>query len=153
MTFSKTDCIQKKILLRAPRSRVFRALTNAREFGQWFGAQIEGDFVPGQLSRGKIPYKGEEYTWEVTVEQIVPETLFSFRWHPYALDKNVDYSREPTTLVSFELEEAEGGTMLTVTESGFDRVPLARRAQAFQMNERGWEHQIHAIDRYLSAVQ
>jgi uncharacterized protein YndB with AHSA1/START domain len=146
-----TDRIEKKTLLRAPHSRVWRALTDASEFGQWFGAKLEGEFAPGAHMRGKIKVKGYDHlTMEMWVEKIEPERLFSYRWHPFAIDPNVDYSKEPTTLVEFTLADADGGTLLTVVETGFDAVPLARRPKAFEMNTHGWETQMKQIAHYLA---
>ena len=146
-----TDRIEKKVILRAPRSRVWRALTDTREFGQWFGVQLTGTFSPGARLRGPITHKGYEHlTLEMLVERIEPEQYFAYRWHPYAIDAGVDYSTEPTTLVEFRLDEANGGTVLTIVESGFDRIPLARRAEAFRMNESGWTEQMTNIERHVS---
>ena len=160
----ETDRIEKKILLRAPLDRVWRAVSDARQFGAWFGVAFDGPFAPGVRMTGTIvptkadeevaklqkPYEGR--TFEFTVDRIEPGRLFSFRWHPFAVDPAVDYASEPTTLVVFELEEVAGGTSLTITESGFDRIPLARRAQAFTANEGGWTHQTKLIEKYLSHV-
>lgn len=150
-TAVSTDRIEKSIVLRAPRSRVWRALTDAEEFGAWFGVKLEGQFAEGATVRGKITYPGYEHlTMEILIERIEPERYFTYRWHPYAIDASVDYSSEPTTLVEFRLEEADGGTVLTIVESGFDRIPLARRTEAFRMNDRGWTEQTRNIDRYVS---
>jgi len=147
---SSTDRIEKEIVLRAPRSRVWRAITDAKEFGRWFRAEIKDSFVPGAPARGRITYPGYEHlTFEVHVERIEPEHLFSFRWHPYAVDPKQDYSKEPTTLVVFELEEIPEGTRLKVTESGFDQIPLARRTEAFRMNSQGWAEQVQNIARHV----
>jgi uncharacterized protein YndB with AHSA1/START domain len=147
-----TDRIEKKVVLRAPRSRVWRALADAEEFGAWFGMRLEGTFAPGKRIKGRVTVPGYEHvTGDITVEQIVPERLFSYRWHPYAVDPAVDYSGEPTTLVELRLEEVAGGTQLTVVESGFDRIPPARRAEAFRMNERGWAEQMKNIERHVAA--
>jgi uncharacterized protein YndB with AHSA1/START domain len=147
-----TDRIEKSVVLRAPRSRVWRALTDPQEFGAWFGVKLESAFTPGARVRGSITSAGYEHlTMEITIEQVDPERLFSYRWHPYAIDPGVDYSGEPTTLVEFRLEEVAGGTRLTVTESGFDRVPLARRADAFRMNDAGWAEQVKNIEKHVSA--
>jgi uncharacterized protein YndB with AHSA1/START domain len=151
MDIKSTDRIEKKILLHAPRARVWRALTDAKEFGAWFGVELEGPFAAGQDLRGKLTLKGFEHvTLAVTVEQLQPERLFSYRWHPYALDPKVDYTAEPRTLVEFRLEETEGGTWLTVVESGFDALPASRRAEAFRMNDGGWTAQIEKIARHVS---
>lgn len=150
MSTTTTDRIEKKILLRAPRARVWRALTDAREFGAWFGVELEGPFEPGALVRGKIAHQGRQLILEVTIDRIEPVRLFSYRWHPYAIDPGVDYSSEPMTLVVFELGEVAEGTMLTVTETGFDRIPLARRAEAFRMNEGGWEAQIRNLEKHVA---
>jgi len=146
-----TDRIEKTVMLRAPRSRVWRAITAADQFGTWFGVKLEGPFAEGAAARGKITYPGYEHlTLEMLVDRIEPERYFAFRWHPYAIDPDVDYSAEPTTLVEFRLDEAPGGTLLTIVESGFDRIPLARRAEAFRMNEGGWTEQVKNIERYVS---
>lgn len=150
-----TDRIEKEILLRAPRSRVWRALTDAAEFGAWFCVAIDGTFEVGKSVFGKLTIKGyENLRWEVVVEEIVPETRFSFRWHPFAIDPAIDYSSEPRTLVAFELADAvdpqnRQATMLTVVESGFDAIPIERRAKAFEMNSGGWAAQLDNIEKYL----
>ena len=155
-----TDRIEKQILLRAPLHRVWRALTDSAEFGAWFGVKFDGPFQPGsmrgvivpttmdpEVAKAQKPYEGKAF--QITVEQMEPERLFSFRWHPYAMDSGVDYSTEPTTLVAFTLEQVADGVLLTVTESGFDQIPLARRAKAFQANEQGWGMQVKLIEAYL----
>jgi uncharacterized protein YndB with AHSA1/START domain len=148
---SSTDRIEKTILLKAPRSRVWRAIVTPKEFGEWFGAKMAGVFTPGIWSKGPITYPGYEHLMmEMLVERIEPERLFSYRWHPYAVDSKVDYSSEPTTLVEFRLEETKDGTQLTIVESGFDRIPLARRAEAFRMNDGGWSQQANNIERHVS---
>lgn len=150
METTGTDRIEKKVLLRAPRERVWRALTDARQFGQWFGVDLAGTFAPGQRLRGRITHKDYSHvTMEITVERLEPERLVSWRWHPYAVDPAVDYSSEPTTLVEFHLEEVANGTQLTVVESGFDRIPVARRAEAYRMNDGGWTAQVKNIERYV----
>jgi uncharacterized protein YndB with AHSA1/START domain len=150
MATTGTDRIEKKIVLRAPRSRVWRALTDPREFGAWFGVEVVGSFAPGARPRGRVTHKGYEHLqWEVAIEAMEPERLFSFRWHPYAVDPKLDYSGEPTTLVVFELQDVPEGTLLTVVESGFDAIPAARRAEAFRMNDQGWAAQMTSIERYL----
>lgn len=147
------DRIEKRIVLRAPRSRVWRAVGDAEEFGAWFRVKFESAFAEGATVRGKIAYPGYEHvTMEMKVERMEPERYFAFRWHPYAIDSTVDYSSEPTTLVEFRLDETEGGTLLTIVESGFDQVPLARRAEAFRMNERGWTEQTRNIERHVSGA-
>lgn len=150
---SSTDRIERKILLKASRSRVWRALANAEEFGTWFGVKLAGKtFAAGQRTRGQVTYPGYEYiTFEVTIERIEPERLLSWRWVPAPVERGVDYSNEPTTLVTFELEDAEGGTLLTVVESGFDKVPPARRLDAFRMNTEGWEGQLQNIANHVAA--
>lgn len=151
MATTTTDRIEKEILLRAPRARVWRALTDSKEFGAWFRAEFTEPFRAGAMSRGRILHPGYEHlTIEVVIQAIEPERLFSLRWHPYAIDPNVDYSNEPTTLVEFTLEDVEGGTLLRVTESGFDQIPLARRAEAFRMNDGGWAAQMKNIEAYLT---
>jgi uncharacterized protein YndB with AHSA1/START domain len=146
-----TDRIEKKVVLRAPRSRVWRAISSAEEFGAWFRVSLDGVFAEGATIRGRLTHPGYEHvTMDLMVERIEPERYFSYRWHPYAIDPAVDYSAEPTTLVEFILEEAEGGTAVTIVESGFDRIPLARRAEAFRMDDQGWTGQIKNLARYVS---
>lgn len=150
-TTAVTDRIEKRVVLRAGRARVWRALTEADEFSAWFGVKLEGPFRPGAPVRGRLTYPGYEHlTLEVVVERIEPERYFSYRWHPYAIDPAVDYSAEPTTLVEFQLEGGEQETTLTITESGFDRIPLSRRAEAFRMNDGGWTAQAKNIERHVA---
>ena len=147
-----TDRIEKKTILRAPRSRVWKAISDAGEFGTWFQVKLEGEFAPGARVRGTLTYPGyEETPWEMVVDRLEPETLFSFRWHPGAVEKGVDYSSEPTTLVEFILEDAPGGTQLTIVESGFDAIPLERRARAFSGNSEGWNLQVKALEAYVTS--
>jgi uncharacterized protein YndB with AHSA1/START domain len=149
---TSTDRIERRIVLKAPKSRVWRAISNAEEFGNWFGVKLAGKaFVAGQRVQGNITYPGYEHiVFDVVIEEMEPERLLSFRWHPCAVDPNVDYSLEPTTLVGFRLEDADGGTSLTVVESGFDAIPESRRAEAFRMNSGGWDEQMHNIDRHVA---
>jgi uncharacterized protein YndB with AHSA1/START domain len=148
---SSTDRIEKKLVINASRSRVWRAITTAEEFGQWFRVNLDGQFAEGVAIRGNITHPGYEHVvMDMLVERIDPERYFSYRWHPYAIDPSVDYSDEPTTLVEFVLEEAEGGTAVTIAESGFDAIPLARRAEAFRMNDRGWAGQIGNLARHVA---
>lgn len=144
------DRIEKKAELKAPISRVWKALVDHEEFGKWFGVKLEGAFVTGQTARGKVLYPGFEHvTWEVVIRKMDPERSVSFTWHPYAIEAGVDYSSEPPTMVEFRLEKSPAGTLLTVTESGFDRIPSHRRAEAYSMNEGGWTEQMKNIDAYL----
>ena len=143
--------IEKRIELKASVSRVWRALTDHREFGEWFRVRLDGPFVPGQISRGQITYPGYEHVkFEAVVQKMEPERFFSYTWHPYAVDPNIDYSREEPTLVEFKLEKTSDGTLLTVTESGFDKIPSNRRSEAFRMNEGGWGEQLKNIESYVS---
>jgi uncharacterized protein YndB with AHSA1/START domain len=158
---STTDKIEKKIQLKAPLARVWGAISDAKQFGTWFGVDFDGPFVAGKRMTGRIvptkvdpevaahqkPYEGRAF--DFTVDRIEPERLFSFRWHPAAVEEGYDYSKEETTLVVFELEAKDGGTLLRVTESGFDKVPAERRAKAFQMNEGGWEAQTRLVQKYV----
>ncbi len=151
-------------MLRAPRDRVWRALSDSKQFGSWFGVAFDGPFVAGERVTGRIvptkvdpevakaqePYSGMAF--ELTVDRIEPMRLFSFRWHPFAIEPGVDYSREPTTLVVFELAEVPGGTKLDLTESGFEGIPLERRANAFTSNEQGWAAQMTLIEKYLAVA-
>jgi uncharacterized protein YndB with AHSA1/START domain len=149
-TTTSTDRIEKEIVMRAPRSRVWRALTDAAEFGKWFGVEMKDTFAAGARATGKITHPGYEHlTLDMTVERMEPERLFSWRWHPYAVDPKRDYSGEPTTLFECELTDVPGGTRLRIVESGFDRVPPARRAEAYRMNTDGWTIQVQNIARYV----
>ena len=159
---SETDRIQKRVVLEAPLERVWKAVSDSTRFGEWFGVRFEGPFEAGKAIKGKIvptkadpevaktqePYAGMPF--DCTVDRIEPMKLFSFRWHPFAVDPAVDYSKEPTTLVTFELEAVPGGTQLTITESGFDAIPASRRAKAFEMNDQGWAGQARLIEKYLA---
>ncbi len=150
MSKSSTDRIEKSVELKAPVSRVWRAITDYREFGTWFRVDLESPFVPGKVTRGRITHPGYEHlVMEVTVQKTEPEQLFSFHWHPYAVDPSVDYTHEPPTLVEFKLEPAAGGTLLVVTESGFDALPAARRDEAFRMNDGGWAAQLKNIEKHV----
>ena len=160
-TTTTTDRIERQIFLRASRERVWRALTDSREFGAWFGMRFTEPFRPGARMRATIvpttvdpetaamQKQFEGVTFDIIVERIEPQRLFSYRWHPGAVDPNIDYAEESMTLVEFELEAAEGGILLTVTESGFDKLPLARRAAAFTGNEQGWTKVVTLIEKYL----
>ncbi len=149
-TTTVIDRIDKKVLLRAPIARVWRALSDAREFGGWFGVDLAGELVAGSRVTGKVTHPGYEHvTLDIAVERVEPPRLLSYRWHPHAVEPGVDYSQEPTTLVVFELKEVADGTLLTVVESGFDGIPLARRAEAFRMNHGGWEEQLKNIERHV----
>lgn len=145
------NTIEKRIELKATVSRVWRALTDYREFGEWFRVNLEGPFIPGEVARGTITWPGyEHYKWEAVVQRMEPERLFSFTWHPYALDQSRNYSQETPTLVEFKLEPTANGALLTVTESGFDKIPADRRAEAFRMNDGGWAQQIVNIERHVT---
>ena len=153
-TTLETNCVERSIVIQAPRDRVWRALSNAEHFGTWFGARLEGQtFAPGQRVRGQITICGHEDAWfDVVIERIEPQDLFSYRWHPYAVDPSVDYAQEEPTLVTFTLADAPGnGTLLTVRETGFENVPPHRRLEAFRMNSTGWEAQLSHIARHASA--
>jgi uncharacterized protein YndB with AHSA1/START domain len=157
-----TDRIEKTVLLRAPLARVWRAITDVKEFGTWFGVEFDQPFAPGarltarivptkvdpEVAKDQQPYSGMRF--EMTIDRIEPMRLFSFRWHPFATDPEVDYSKEPTTLVTFQMEETPGGTKLVITESGFDRIPPERRAKAFTANEQGWTKQVKLVEKYLA---
>jgi uncharacterized protein YndB with AHSA1/START domain len=143
-----TDRIEKTVIIKAPRSRVWRAISDARQFGEWFRVKLDGEFTAGATIRGTITYPGYEgLPMDMVIERIEPERRFAFRWHPG--DPRADYGAEPMTLVEFTLDEVSGGTRLTIVESGFDQLPLARRADAFRMNEGGWIEQIENITRYV----
>jgi uncharacterized protein YndB with AHSA1/START domain len=148
----QTDRIQKQVVVRAPRSRVWRALTNAKEFGTWFGVRTEGPFTPGARVTGAVTHKGYEHlTWDVTIEAVEPERRFSWRWHPGEVNAS-DCVGEPSTLVVFELQDVEGGTLVTVVETGFDGLPAARRGAAYRSNDEGWGAQMEAIRRHVDGA-
>ena len=150
---TSTDRIERKIVLEAPRARVWRALTDIGEFNSWFGVKLQGkQFTAGQKFSGPVTHPGYEHIMmELTIEKIEPEKLMSWRWHPNAIDPKVDYSSEPTSLVEFQLQDAVGGTLLTVVESGIDKIPVARRLQVFRMNSEGWEIQMKNIEKHVAA--
>ena len=161
---TSTDRIEKTILLRAPNDRVWRAISNAEEFGTWFGVEFDAPFEAGTRINGRIvptkvdpeiakaqePHAGTLF--ECSIERVEPIRLFSFRWNPCVAEPGVENSNEPSTLVVFELEEVSGGTRLTITESGFDKIPVERRASAFARNEQGWEGQTKLIEKYLASA-
>lgn len=143
--------IEKRIELNASASRVWKALTDHREFGEWFRVRIDAPFKTGEVSRGHVTYPGYEHLkWEATIKAIDPESYFAFTWHPYAVDPQVDYSGETPTLVEFMVDPTANGALLTVTESGFDKIPLARAIEAFRMNDTGWAIQMNNIETYVS---
>jgi uncharacterized protein YndB with AHSA1/START domain len=144
-----TDRIEKRRVLRAAPARVWRALSDRREFSRWFGVELRDDFVAGATVHGTVTYQGKAVTFTIHIERMEPERLLAFRWHPFAVDPTIDYTREPTTLVELALAPAPEGTLLTVTESGFDQIPLARRAKAFEMNDHGWAEQVQNIARHV----
>lgn len=162
---SSTDRIEKELFVRAPQDRVWRAISDAREFGDWFGIDLDGEFVSGARMTGRIkPTKADAAVAEMQkkyagmhiefiVERMEPMGLFSYRWHPFAVDPATDYSKEPMTLVTFELEPADGGTKVRVIESGFDSIPIERRAEAFDANDEGWAMQLKLIEKYLLLPQ
>ena len=151
-TTSSTDRIEKLVHFDAPRPRVWRALTDHTQFNQWFGVALTSPFTAGAEVSGKMASpKYAHLTVTIWIESVNPERFFSFRWHPYAIEEGVDFSAEPTTLVTFTLEDAGAGTQLTIVESGFDAIPESRRAKAFSMNERGWAAQAENLRKFLSA--
>jgi len=157
-----SDRIQKVVTLKASRERVWKAVSDAKQFGTWFGVDFNGDFKPGAQMTGTMrptqvdpetAKRQEAYagrTFEFWVEEIQPPSRIAFRWHPYALDPKVDYSSEPKTLIVFQLDEVEGGTTVTITETGFDSIPLHRRAEAFKANEGGWAKQAELLEKYVT---
>ena len=149
---SSTNEIRKHLLIRAPQSRVWRAITDSAQFGAWFQVHLESPFAVGQATSGQSTYKGWEHVrFTLVTEALEPETRFAYRWHPYAVDMTRDYSSEPMTLVEFLLEPRDGGTLVTVVESGFDKLPPERIAEAFRMNERGWDEQLVNIQNHVAA--
>ena len=153
MTAASTDRIEKEVELKAPRSRVWRALTTPSEFSEWFGVKLNGEFKPGAHVTGRMTFKGSENApdLEMWIDRVEPERIFSYRWHPYGISRDIDYSKEPTTLIVFTLEDAGTGTRLTVVESGFDSIPASRRQEAFRMNTGGWKSQMEKLRKYVDA--
>jgi len=162
---STTDKIEKRVFLKAPQEKVWRALSDAKAFGDWFGVELDGPFAPGRRMIGhvkptvadaeiaKMQEKHAGMRFEFIIDTIEPMKTFSYRWHPFAIEKDVDYSKEPMTLVTFSLEPAEGGTMLTVVETGFDALPIARKTDAFEANEEGWAIQVQLVEKYLQLAK
>ncbi|HET7040791.1 MAG TPA: SRPBCC family protein [Gemmatimonadales bacterium] len=147
---TSTDRIEKQFEVKAKRSRVWRALADAEEFGAWFGMKLAGPFTPGATVLGQLTFAGLEHvSVEMMVQTVRPEEYFAYRWHPYALDPAIDYSKEPTTLVEFRLTDTAGGTTISIVESGFDLLPATRRAEAFRMNEGGWASQSKKLAKYV----
>src|SRR5262245_61134192 len=158
----ETSRIEKKIVLKATRERAWQAISDSAQFGTWFGVEFAGPFVAGSWMSGRIvstnvdpevaklqePHRGKAF--KIFVERIERMERFSFRWHPYAIDPSIDYSKEPMTLVTFELAKADDGILLTITESGFQQIPAARRRQAFEANDGGWTHQAKLVEKYLA---
>jgi uncharacterized protein YndB with AHSA1/START domain len=146
-----TDRIVKTTVLHAPQTRVWRALTDANQFGTWFGVKLSEPFAAGRTVKGQLTLRGYEHaTIEFAIERIDPEEYFAYRWHPYAVDATTDYSSEPMTLVEFRLRSVPEGTELTVVESGFDHIPAHRRDEAYRMNEGGWKGQLENLRRHVS---
>jgi uncharacterized protein YndB with AHSA1/START domain len=146
------DRIKKQVEIKAPVSKVWRALRDHHQFGKWFGVKLETGFVVGQIAWGYITFPGyENLKWEVTIQKMEPEKLFSFTWHPYAIDPKMDYSKEVPTLVEFNLEPTPNGTRLRLTESGFSQIPAGRRSEALRMNDGGWTAQMQNIQKYVTA--
>jgi uncharacterized protein YndB with AHSA1/START domain len=148
---SSTDRIERKVVLKATRARVWQVLTNIEEFNSWFRVKVPGKtFTAGQKYSGNVAYPGYEHVvFEVTIEKAEPQELLSWRWHPAAIDPKVDYSSEPTTLVEFQLQDAAGGTLLTVVETGIDKIPVSRRLEVFRMNSEGWDGQMQNIEKHV----
>lgn len=153
MSTAVRDSIEKTTVIKAPPARVWRALSDPAEFGTWFRMRLDGTFAEGETVRGHVLHPGYEHvSFDMMIVRVEPERYFAYRWHPYAVDMTADYSSEPTTLVEFRLEPAGADTRLTVVESGFDRIPLARRAEAFRMNEGGWTEQVKNIAGHVTAA-
>jgi len=150
---SSTDKIEKRVVLKAPQARVWRAISDSGEFGTWFQMRFESAFAEGKAVKAQVLVPGYEHVKaEFQIVRISPQDYFAYRWHPYAVDPKVDYSGEPTTLVEFRLTPSGQDTVLTIVESGFDQIPPARRAEAFRMNDGGWTAQVKNIERYVTTA-
>lgn len=146
------DCIKKVVELAAPVSRVWRALTDYREFGQWFRVSLDGPFEPGAVSTGKMTYPGHEgHPWRAVVERMEPERLFSFRWNVSDARSDTPAAEPATTHVEFHLEPSPGGTRLTIMESGFSAIPENRRIEIMRGNKDGWEIQSVNVAAHVAA--
>ena len=147
------DSIEKTMELSAPVSRVWRALTDHEEFGAWFRVKLDGPFVVGEATRGRITYPGYEHMhWVATVQTMEAERLFAFTWCPYGGDPDYDYSNEPVTRVEFRLEPTNNGTRLFITESGFNALPdEPRRVDALRRNSQGWDGQVKNIAAHVES--
>ena len=157
-----TDRIEKRVVLRVPLERVWRAISDAEEFGRWFGVRFDGPFVAGksvtatitptlvddEVAKLQEPHTGTTSTWQIVA--VEPQRRFAYRWHPFAVDAGVGYGREPTTLVEFTLSETADGVLLTIVESGFDAIPAPRRAASFEANSQGWAKQVELVEKYLA---
>src|SRR3712207_4446077 len=157
-----SDRIEKEVVLRAPLERVWRAISDAGEFGQWFGVRFDGPFVAGksvtgtitptavdeEVARAQQPHAGKSDSWQIVA--LEPQRRLAFRWHPYAVESGADYSQEPTTLVEFTLTETDDGVLLRIVESGFDAIPTDRRVAAFEANSEGWAAQTELVRKYLA---
>jgi uncharacterized protein YndB with AHSA1/START domain len=157
-----SDRIEKEVLLRAPLARVWRAISDADEFGRWFGVRFDGPFVAGasvaavitpttvddEVAQAQEPYAGKADTWQIVA--VEPQRRLAFRWHPYAVEPAIDYSQEPTTLVEFTLTETTDGVLLRIVESGFDAIPAERRVSALEHNSEGWAKQTELVRKYLA---
>ena len=160
-----TDRIEKQVVLRAPMDRVWRAISDSQEFGRWFGVRIDGPFVAGTSVTATItgttvdeevadlqrPHAGARATWQIVA--VEPSRRLAYRWHPFAVDADVDYAVEPTTLVEFTVSPTLDGVLLSIVESGFDAIPAARRSAAFEANSGGWAKQVELVRKYLALEQ
>lgn len=157
--------IEKQVVLRAPLDRVWRAISDAEEFGRWFGVRFDGPFVAGtsvtaaitptavdgEVAKRQEPHTGVRSTWQIVA--VEPPRRFAYRWHPFAVDPDIDYDQEPTTLVEFTLAERPDGVLLTITESGFEAIPPARRGPSLEANGEGWAIQTTLVRRYVEGVR
>lgn len=148
------DRIVKQIELNAPIARVWRALSDHEEFGQWFRVRLDGPFRPGTISTGMMTFPGfEHHPWLATVERMEPERLFSFRWHDFDESSGVAVADQPSTLVEFRLEPTADGTLLTIIESGFEALPEPRRLEVLRDNTQGWTIQAENIAAHVTAAR
>jgi len=151
MSQASQDRIEKTVDLKAPVARVWRAITDYRQFGEWFRVRLDGPFEVGKTTTGQITYPGYEHmTWTSVTEQLEPERLFAFSWPPGDVDPDTRYDDDAKVIVEFHLEPIDGGTRLTIVETGFLQFPEPKRLEVLRSNEQGWDIQAENIAQYVA---